>query len=550
MAQAPQVALKAASEPRISEEDTSPTPTGQPLNRTPSGDVDSSTSSSYGNTTSTPPTPGQLSRNNSFSDIDYDESIPPWDRLTVFDLIENLALPQRLERFQSTISKQTEKVRRTQERVKSSSQIAKVKVVEEWRKRVPTADEQLDKYKKRMRHSVDRLNTKWKDSRNVTLREKISFIAGVMNVFVSGYLVGGHSDLFHYWYTLQLLYFMPIRWYTYQKKGYHYFLADLCYFVNLLVLLSIWVFPGSKRLFISTYCLAFGNNAIAIAMWRNSLVFHSLDKVTSLFIHIMPCVTLHCIVHLLPPEIQQVRFPAVYTIINSLPDSPEHYSLLQMMFWASWPYAVWQIAYHVFISIRRRDKIAAGRPTSFTWLRKSFAGTLLGKFVLALPESMQEGAYMLIQYGYALLTMLPCPLWFWSRWASGLFLVSVFTWSVWNGANYYIEVFGVRFQRELEALKKDVAKWQNTPELQGRNGLISPLMSPAADESRQLVGGGKEDAAEQVPGITGHVGEDLSPKEEVAASKGVEDIPLLDESTKPSGSQREGGDDAGLRERK
>ena len=74
---------------------------------------------------------------------------------------------------------------------------------------------------------------------------------------------------------------MPVRWYKYHKTGYHYFLADLCYFVNLLLVLSIWFFPQSKRLFISTWCLAFGNNAVAIAMWRNSLVFHSLDKVTS-----------------------------------------------------------------------------------------------------------------------------------------------------------------------------------------------------------------------------------------------------------------------------
>lgn len=76
-------------------------------------------------------------------------------------------------------------------------------------------------------------------------------------------------------------YFMPVRWYNYHKIGFHYFLADLCYFVNFLMILSIWFFPQSKRLFISTYCLAFGNNAVAIAMWRNSLVFHSLDKVTS-----------------------------------------------------------------------------------------------------------------------------------------------------------------------------------------------------------------------------------------------------------------------------
>ena len=86
--------------------------------------------------------------------------------------------------------------------------------------------------------------------------------------------------MFYLWFTAQLCYFMPIRYYTYQKRGYHYFLADMCYFVNLLMLLSIWVAPRSKRLFISAYCLANGNNAIAIAMWRNSMVFHSLDKVT------------------------------------------------------------------------------------------------------------------------------------------------------------------------------------------------------------------------------------------------------------------------------
>jgi hypothetical protein len=145
-----------------------------------------------------------------------------------------------------------------------------------------------------------------------------------------------------------------------------------------------------------------------------------------------------------------------------------------MMFWASWPYAVWQLAYHIFISVRRAEKIAAGRPTSFTWLRKSFANTMVGKLVLSLPESMQEIAYMFIQYGYALLTMIPCPLWFWYRWFSGTFLMVVFGWSVWNGATFYIDVFGMRFSRELEQLKKDVAKWQGTPELQGRSAFLSP----------------------------------------------------------------------------
>jgi len=232
---------------------------------------------------STPPSP-RLSRNVSFSTSgsyqeDWD-AFPPLDRLTVFDVLDNLALPQRLEKWQNTLSAQTEKVRRQREKLRSSSRQAKSRVVEEWRRRIPTPDEQLDRYTKRMKESVDRLGRRWNDAKVVTVREKIAFIAGVLNIFISGYLIGAHPQSFYYWFTAQLCYFMPIRYYTYHKIGYHYFLADLCYFVNLLLLLSIWCFPNSKRLFISTYCLAYGNNAVAIAMWRNSMVFHSLDKVT------------------------------------------------------------------------------------------------------------------------------------------------------------------------------------------------------------------------------------------------------------------------------
>ncbi|OJJ48561.1 hypothetical protein ASPZODRAFT_62113 [Penicilliopsis zonata CBS 506.65] len=422
-------------------------------------------------------TPGRLSRNPSFSNSSsYQEdweTFPPLDKLTVFDLFDTVALNQRLEKWQQTLQAQKEMVKRQREKLKSTSQNARQRVVGEWKRRVPTSEEQLEKYRRRMKTGVERLGKQWNKTATVTLREKASFLAGVLNIFISGYLIGACPDYFYYWYTAQLAYFMPIRWYDYHKRGWHYFLADLCYFVNLLSMLSIWVFPNSKRLFISTYCLAFGNNAVAIAMWRNSLVFHSMDKVVSVFIHIMPPAALHCLVHLTPVETLQHRFPAVYHIKFSQPGSPEHYSLWSMMFWATVPYVFWQLSYYLFITVRRRDKIAAGHLTSFTWLRKSYSKTWIGKFVLSLSDPWQEPAFMMIQYVYALLTIIPCPLWFWSRWASSAFVLLMFSWSIHNGATYYIDIFGKRFQKELEELKKDVARWQSSPD-----GLVSPLMMP------------------------------------------------------------------------
>lgn len=179
----------------------------------------------------------------------------------------------------------------------------------------------------------------------------------------------------------------------------------------------------------------------------------------------MPCVTLHVLVHLIPEELRARRFPAIHAIKTSTPDQPEHYGLKEMAIWSTVPYALWQLSYHLLITVRRREQIAKGRPTSFTWLRKSLANSWIGKLVLALPDGLQEPAFMLSQYCFSILTMLPAPIWFSFRWASATFLISLFTWCVYNGANYYIDVFGKRFQRELEQLKKDVATWQFSPEL-------------------------------------------------------------------------------------
>lgn len=485
----------------------------------------------------TPPLEAQqsprLSRNDSFSASssyhdDWD-AFPPLDRMTVLDLLDNFALPQQLEKLQKGISAQTQKVRKSREAFKTKGQAARERMVEEWRRRVPSADEQLDRYRTRMRTSVEKLGHQWNDTKVITLREKVSFICGVMNIFISGYLLGGYPEYFHVWYTAQLLYFMPIRFFTYRRRGYHYFLADLCYFTNFLLVFSLWVFPASKRLFIASYCLAMGNNAVAIIMWRNSLVFHSFDKVTSLFIHIMPCATLHSIVHLIPEALQKEKFPALWEIKTSPPGSPTAYAnIISMVAWSTIPYTFWQLSYYFMITVRRRDKIAAGRPTSFTWLRRSYSKTWLGRLVLSLPEAFQEAAFMLIQYAYAALTMLPCSLWFYSRWASGIFMTVVFTWSIYNGATFYIDVFGKRFQKELENMKAEVQKWQHSPEL-AELALQSPLMTPVPDGKLAPVDAAGE--ALRVDNLAAKEGSARAVDPATGRSLDVNNIPLLDDKS-------------------
>jgi len=132
---------------------------------------------------------------------------------------------------------------------------------------------------------------------------------------------------------------------------------------------------------------------------------------------------------------------------------------------------------------------------------------------------------MLIQYLYAMLTTLPCPIWFWYRWGSAGFLCTVFTWSIYNGATYYIDIFGRRFEKELEQLKKDVQRMQSSPE---GMGMKTPLMTP--DDSR-------DKGLEMTTG-RGHT-RSKSDESESGLSDGmaknrdsVPNFPLLDESAR------------------
>lgn len=176
---------------------------------------------------------------------------------------------------------------------------------------------------------------------------------------------------------------------------------------------------------------------------------------------------------------------------------------------------LWQLSYHFLITVRRREKIAAGRPTSFTWLRKSYSKYWIGKLVLGLPDKLQEPAFMMVQYMYALGTMVPCPIWFWYRWPSATFLLAVFIWSIYNGATFYIDIFGKRFQNELEQLKKDVAKWQNSPDMATSPEISANAKDGAATPRARSVGPRVE-------------------KGEKGSRESIDRIPLLD--SKPEGS--------------
>jgi len=293
------------------------------------------------------------------------------------------------------------------------------------------------------------LSASWQSAKVVRTREKILFFFGVMNVLLSTLLFGLAPQWVHVSYTIQGLYLLPLRFYRYKKRDWHYFLFDLCYFVTILNFAFFWIFPSSPTLFIACYCLSHGSLASAVITWRNSLVFHDQDKVTSLFIHIYPPFSFTVIRHFYPNA--EARFPALLAVPVLDP--------LRALLISGGIYTIWQLLYWKFLLVDRREKIESGkRTTSFSFLLNDKHSSI-GKMLSRIPVQYREASFIGGQLVYAILTEIPAtfvlyrsPFW------SGVFLLLIFSVSVWIGGGFYIEVFGRKFERELEALRKELAE--------------------------------------------------------------------------------------------
>ncbi|THG99537.1 hypothetical protein EW145_g7247 [Phellinidium pouzarii] len=292
------------------------------------------------------------------------------------------------------------------------------------------------------------LSTALQSVKVVRTMEKISFFFGVMSLLLTALLFGMAPQWLHITYTVQAAILLPLRAYYYKKRAWHYFLFDLCYYATILNFIFIWFAPSSATLWIACYCMSHGSLASAVITWRNSLVFHDFDKVTSLFIHIYAPLVFTVIRHHYPGV--ESRFPAVAKAPRLEP--------LKAFGFSAVIYIIWQALYYKFVLIDRRKKIESGeRTTSFSWMlndRRGVIGRMLGR----VPQRYREFSFMTGQLIYTMVVELPVLVLYQSSFWSATYLLFLFSMSVWNGGGFYIEVFGRKFERELEALRKELAQ--------------------------------------------------------------------------------------------
>ncbi|GMM50520.1 glycerophosphocholine acyltransferase [Starmerella bacillaris] len=314
-------------------------------------------------------------------------------------------------------------------------------------------DPRVTRYQRRVIEKLNQLDELFSQQKVINQTQKLWYTMSLLNILFLGVVVAHLPHILHIVYTVELSFLLPVRFYTYSKKNYQYFMADLCYFVNFLLVSYIWIWPNWSQLWVACFAFSFGTLAISVALWRNSLVMQSIDKTTSTFIHLLPPLVCYTINFRLNPTFKLSRFPGAvkagaWQTVNSI-------------IWTTAMYFVWQSLYHFFITVRKADNIRRGTTTSFEYMRKRFAKARIGLFVNSLPGPLPVIAFTLIQFTYSLVTMAPCPLYYRSELLSQVFLIGLFSIASYNGATFYIDVYGNRLREEVARLQAEVSRLQD-----------------------------------------------------------------------------------------
>jgi len=267
-------------------------------------------------------------------------------------------------------------------------------------------------------------------------KDKVSFFYGVWTVILTPLIMAGYSWAMPAFYSLKFPVLIWWRFRKYRKSNWHYFLFDLCYFVNAFFIAYLWLGNDNPAWFAVCFALINGPLCWAVVLFKNALVFHSTDKLTSLLIHTTPYTVTYALRwgnHLHP----NWRW--------STEVAPDFWHF----FWLPLAFVTCHQILYAFVIRGLLGKKLAANPdalTTYRYLFRKQSGSVYRALGVLGPQH-RESLFALLFIAVSAVQFLPTMLMYRYQWLH--FLVGAFSLScaIWNGASFYIEVFAARYQR-------------------------------------------------------------------------------------------------------
>ncbi|KAL3764863.1 hypothetical protein ACHAW5_008479 [Stephanodiscus triporus] len=281
-------------------------------------------------------------------------------------------------------------------------------------------------------------------------KDKLSFVCGVLIIMIIEAVLLLAPDKMYLLYTALLIPLMTARYVMYRADLQHYFMYDFCYFAQIMMVLHVYKYPSNAQLEKALFSISNGPLLLAIVMWRNSIVFHSFDKMTSMFIHLLPSLVTFC--RRWAHHLSDKTFPLNEKIEGSILAIVKDFWCVPFCY-----YVLWQTIYLVKTEVVSKKKLEYNTEimTSLRWLtRKKNSSSY--KLMSAFGEHNQLPTFVFIQALYTVVTFLVIPLLWHSIWLHAFYVAIIFVVALANGATYYFHVFAKRYIEEIGKRVADV----------------------------------------------------------------------------------------------
>jgi len=268
------------------------------------------------------------------------------------------------------------------------------------------------------------------------LRHMVCFVLSCADMVVTAFWVGASPLTFYYYYTFKCMALIFCRWVWYSWHGDHYYLFDLCYFANGLLLVYLWLLPKSVFAFQAAYGFS-GVLQLSVPVFRNSFVPHSMDRMTSLQIHVSPALQLWAIRWFADSDRTSHRVAETMALAPSI-----------------CCYLGWAAFYALVMFVVRRNAIE----------RKGY-GTLYALFAdtygyrAALPKKLQGpvGSRLIFMACHFALFCVGLIATCSSFWVHTACLALSVLWSFKNGATFYMGYFWKVYDKQIHAFEQQLA---------------------------------------------------------------------------------------------
>lgn len=184
---------------------------------------------------------------------------------------------------------------------------------------------------------------------------RLMYVMGAFQLVFTPFILFYNMTLAKYLHIVKFIILMPLRFRTFKKMKWHYFMVEFCYYAGLLLNLFIiqerFMDGIYNYYFITIYAFSSGPLLFAIFLNRDKLFIHSQSHLTSTYIHMTPAL----MVWGLRWHNNGEDFKEIYPIDFTFNHVCEDY--FNMMKLTLPVYAIWAILYYLYMFVFAWDRI-------------------------------------------------------------------------------------------------------------------------------------------------------------------------------------------------